>query len=159
MLIEATDADLASIIHGRSIASGVVAEGGLAAPETLLMLRELATVIRASFAPSAWLIVEEGEVRGLCSITKPPLPGGVIEIGYGVAASRWGRGTASRAIGQLLEWARSDSRVNAVIAETSVDNPLSQRVLERNGFARVGQRIDAEDGEVVCWRAEVATAD
>jgi hypothetical protein len=28
-------------------------------------------------------------------------------------------------------------------------------VLERNGFARVGMREDAEDGALICWRADV----
>lgn len=59
----------------------------------------------------------------------------------------------TRAIGQLLEWARNDPRVALVSSETGVDNIASQRVLERNGFIRIGERIDAEDGPLICWEA------
>jgi RimJ/RimL family protein N-acetyltransferase len=45
--------------------------------------------------------------------------------------------------------------VRGVNAETSVKNPSSQRVLERNGFARVGERVDEEDGPVIVWRREI----
>ena len=38
------------------------------------------------------------------------------------------------------------------IAETSVENRASQRVLERNGFVRCGERVDPEDGVLVAWR-------
>ena len=43
-----------------------------------------------------------------------------------------------------------------VNAETSIDNIASQRVLERNGFARVGERVDEEDGPLYCWRKVLA---
>jgi RimJ/RimL family protein N-acetyltransferase len=35
-----------------------------------------------------------------------------------------------------------------------VQNIASQRVLERNGFARIGERSDLEDGELILWRIE-----
>lgn len=38
-------------------------------------------------------------------------------------------------------------------AETGVGNIASQRVLERNGFIRTGERIDAEEGPLICWEA------
>lgn len=62
-------------------------------------------------------------------------------------------GDAPRAIGQLLEWARHDPRVALVSAETGLENIASQRVLKRNGFIRTGERIDAEDGPLICWEA------
>ncbi|MNV96606.1 Acetyltransferase (GNAT) family protein [compost metagenome] len=75
-----------------------------------------------------------------------------MHIGYGVAPTRQGAGAATRAIAALLALARGDARISAVSAETSVDNIASQRVLERNGFLRIGERVDADDGSVVCWR-------
>lgn len=45
--------------------------------------------------------------------------------------------------------------MRALTAETSVDNPASQTVLARNGFRRVGEREDAEDGPLICWRLEL----
>lgn len=78
---------------------------------------------------------------------------GTIHIGYGVAPTRQGQGIASRAVADLLAWAKTDPRVTAVTAETAVDNPASQRVLQRNGFLRTGERVDVEDGPVIMWRA------
>jgi RimJ/RimL family protein N-acetyltransferase len=42
--------------------------------------------------------------------------------------------------------------VTALTAETSTSNEPSQRVLVRNGFVQVGERIDDEDGRLICWR-------
>jgi RimJ/RimL family protein N-acetyltransferase len=43
--------------------------------------------------------------------------------------------------------------VALISAETGFENIASQRVLERNGFIRVGKRIDAKDGPLTCWEA------
>jgi RimJ/RimL family protein N-acetyltransferase len=116
------------------------------------MLNRLAADIGAEFSPSAWMNVEDDEIVGLCSVITVPQDG-KIHIGYGAAPSRQGRGCTTRAIGQLLKWARNDPRVALVSAETGVDNIASHLVLERNGFVRIGERVDAEDGPLICWEA------
>ena len=118
------------------------------------MLAEVAERVRETFSPASWLIVEDGEVVGMCSITRPP-SGGVIDIGYGIAPTRQNCGFASGAIGDIVAWARTAPNVQAITAETSVANLASQRVLERNGFVRVGERVDDEDGPLICWRCSV----
>ncbi len=154
MIIEATDADFTALLDGagpgdlRLVPDSVIAE-----PEILRMLRDLAASIRPVFAPSAWMMIEDGEVVGLCSLVRPP-ENGVLQIGYGVAPTRQGIGLARRAVGQLVEWARKDTRVRSIDAETNVANIASQRVLESNGFVRVGERVDDEDGELICWRID-----
>lgn len=156
MIIELTERDFNALLDG--IAPGnlrLVPDSALAPPEVLDMLRTLAAGIGAEFSPSAWMMVEEGEIVGLCSITRVPQDG-EIHIGYGVAPTREGRGYTTRAIGHLLEWGRGDPRVLRISAETGVENIASQRVLERNGFVRVGARIDAEDGPLICWQAATA---
>ena len=155
MLIEATDAHFAALIAGRAPDGLAVAEGGVETPEVLVMLRGLSAEVGESFQPNAWLIVEDGEVVGLTSLVRTPYVGDTVMIGYGVAASRRGRGIARRAVAELLAWARADWRVTTVTAETSIHNAASQRVLEANGFARTGQRTDEEDGELVCWAVGV----
>jgi len=115
------------------------------------MLADVAARVRESFSPASWLIVEDNEVVGLCSVTRPP-SGGVIEIGYGIAPTRQNRGIAGRAIRDIVAWARTSPEVQAIIAETGIPNLASQRVLERNGFVRVGERVDEEDGPLICWR-------
>lgn len=155
MLIVAEDSDFEAILRGG--APGALAAPGspLAPSDVLEMLRALANLVRESFAPCAWMIVEGREIVGLCSITAAPTCG-EIRIGYGVAPTRQGRGCASRAVASLAEWARSDPRVSVIIAETSVDNLPSQRVLKRNGFAIRGERVDAEDGPLLCWRLDLS---
>ena len=73
-----------------------------------------------------------------------------------MAPTRRGRGATTAALADLLEWARSDRRVERVIAETNHDNIASQRVLERNGFTRIGERVDEEDGALIVWQTQVA---
>ena len=119
------------------------------------MLGALAGTVRPQIDPAAWLIVNDDEVVGLCSITKPFVSPGMIEIGYGIAPERRGRGFATRAVGKLLELARADERIKIVAAETAVGNSPSQRTLEKNGFTRVGGRIDPDDGALICWQAAV----
>lgn len=156
MLVEATDDHFAALIAGAAPSGLRVPDGGVEALEVLQMLRGLAQSMRQQISPASWLIVADGEIVGLCSITKAfPTPR-TIEIGYGLAASRRGRGHAAVAVAELLDWARCDKRIAVIAADTAVDNLPSQRVLERNGFMRIGGRIDAEDGPLICWRRDVA---
>jgi RimJ/RimL family protein N-acetyltransferase len=155
MLIEATDAHFAALIAGESPDGLAVAEGGVETPEVLAMLRGLSAEVGESFEPNAWLIVEDGEVVGLTSLVRTPYVGDTVMIGYGVAASRRRRGIATRAVAEVLAWARGDRRVTTVTAETAVDNDASRRVLETNGFVKSGEREDEEDGPLFCWSAGV----
>ena len=150
LLIETTDRDFADLIEGRAPRGLRQAGGAVESAEVLTMLRELASKIRPRFDPACWMMVENAEIVGLCSIIKVG-PDGSISIGYGVSAERRKRGFASAAVRTLVDWARSDTRVQSVKAETSVDNRPSQRVLEKNGFARTGERFDEGDGDLICW--------
>ncbi|MDE8759317.1 MULTISPECIES: GNAT family N-acetyltransferase [Rhizobium] len=153
MIIELTPIDFDALLKGSApLDLRLVPDSAIAPPEVLEMLSRLAADIGAAFSPSAWMIVEEDEIVGLCSIVRMPRDGN-IRIGYGIAPSRQGRGCTTRAIGQLLAWGRSDPRVARLSAETGIGNIASQRVLERNGFIRTGERIDAEDGPLICWEA------
>ncbi|MBP2446869.1 GNAT family N-acetyltransferase [Rhizobium leguminosarum] len=155
MIVELTADDFAVLLKGFAPRNlRLVPDSAIAPPEVLEMLARIAAEVGAAFAPSAWMMVEEGEIVGLCSIIRPP-ENGEIHIGYGIAPSRERRGYVTRAIAQLLEWARKDPRVTLVSADTGVENIASQRVLERNGFIRTGERIDPEDGPVICWQASI----
>lgn len=151
-LIEADDADFANLLSGAGSRGLRLPEGHVENPAVLQMLQNLANAIRPQFAPSAWLIVDQGEIVGLCSLVKSPSADGV-DIGYGIAGTRRQRGHATAAVAAVLDWARQDERVRTVRAETSVHNLPSQRVLERNGFVRTGERFDEEDGDLFCWAA------
>ena len=154
-LVEATDLDFLHLIEGRAPRGLRLPPDGVEQIEVLTMLRGLSNTVRPTFDPASWMMVEAGEVVGLCSIVKKPNSDG-IDIGYGVSIGRRRMGFATKAVEALLEWARNDGRVRHIRAETSIHNTPSQRVLECNGFERVGQRVDEEDGELICWIAVVA---
>lgn len=154
-LVAATDAHFAALAANRAPDGFDLAEGGIDDRAIIEMLGVLADRVRLQIDPAAWLIVNNGEVVGLCSITKPFVSPGVIEIGYGIAQERRGLGYATRAVGELLKLAVADGRIRIVAAETAVDNVPSQRTLEKNGFTRTGGRIDPEDGAVFCWQVAV----
>jgi ribosomal-protein-alanine N-acetyltransferase len=59
-------------------------------------------------------------------------------VGYWVDEARNGRGLASRAVADLVEHAFGELGLHRLEAGTLVDNVGSQRVLERNGFVRIG---------------------
>ena len=72
-------------------------------------------------------------------------------MGYGLVPSARRKGLATEAVGVLLLAAVEASDIREVWAETAVDNMASQRVLEKLGFVRTGQRWDAEDGALITW--------
>lgn len=155
MILDTTEDDYACLIRGLPPRQLILADTAIAPSEILTMLSNVADQVRMSFEPASWLIVEAQEVVGLCSITRPPQDG-VIDIGYGVAPSRQQRGVASRAIAEIVTWAKRRQDVTAITAETSTTNLASQKVLTRNGFVQVGERHDEEDGPLIGWRCTTA---
>ncbi|MEV6028779.1 GNAT family N-acetyltransferase [Streptomyces sp. NPDC052036] len=83
------------------------------------------------------LIVERdsGLVVGSIGLFWPPT-GGTIEIGYGLVASRRGRGYATEAARALANFALALPDVHTVAAGAELSNPASVRVLEKAGFHR-----------------------
>ena len=72
----------------------------------------------------------------LFNIVRGALEGGT--IGYWVDGTRNRRGLATGAVGDMLAYAFGDAGLHRVEAATLVDNLPSQRVLEKNGFERIG---------------------
>ena len=155
MLVEAEASDFTLLLAGTAKPPLVLLpDVAIAPPEVLHMLADLAASIRRDFAPSAWMVVEGAEVVGLLSAVRPPVDG-ELHIGYGVAPSRQGRGSAGRAVADVLRWASGDVRIDRVTAETSTENRPSQRVLESNGFRMTGTRHDPEDGHLLTWERQL----
>lgn len=72
----------------------------------------------------------------LFGIARENLQSGV--IGYWVDHARNGRGLATGAVGEIVAYAFGELDLHRVEAATLVDNVSSQRVLEKNGFDRIG---------------------
>ncbi|MCD9152827.1 GNAT family N-acetyltransferase [Aeromicrobium duanguangcaii] len=60
------------------------------------------------------------------------------ELGYYLDAKAQGRGLATRAIDEIVTLAFGRLGLHRIQAATRLDNAASQRILERNDFARVG---------------------
>lgn len=59
-------------------------------------------------------------------------------IGYWVDEAQSGRGVATAAVGQMTALAFGELGLHRIQAATLPHNVASQRVLERNGFERIG---------------------
>jgi ribosomal-protein-alanine N-acetyltransferase len=59
-------------------------------------------------------------------------------VGYWVAEKHNGLGVATRALGLVCERAFGEIGLHRVEAATLLDNYASQRVIEKNGFVRIG---------------------
>ena len=67
-----------------------------------------------------------------------PPAGGMVQMGYSVIEQHNRKGYATEMVGALLSWAFAHAECTVVSAETEWANPYSVRVLEKNGFTRVG---------------------
>ena len=86
-----------------------------------------------------WAIEDGGRIVGVISL------GDVIReslqlgnIGYFVAQQSNGRGLATRAVADVVQFAFGEAGLHRLEAGTLPDNHASQRVLEKNGFSRYG---------------------
>ena len=154
-ILEADDNDFEALIAGRACQGYDIADGGIESVETLSMLKAFAASVRADFAPAAWLIAKDSKIVGMCSFIASPDSDGALPIGYGIAPCFRGQGIATEAIGAIIDWARRHPDLRRITAETAVSNRPSQRVLEHNGFVRTGERVDVEDGLLMCWARDV----
>ncbi|HZR49815.1 MAG TPA: GNAT family N-acetyltransferase [Streptosporangiaceae bacterium] len=101
-----------------------------------------ALLARAAADPGpfgVYLIVPRthGRVIGSAGFFGPPDASGEVTIGYGMVEPEWGNGYGTASVAGLIKVCRDTGRVTAINADTDPDNIASQRVLEKNGFARV----------------------
>lgn len=156
-LVEIRDADFSWFLGGATTRPGLSQPpGGVDTPETLAIVRTIHAALGGDGQPGSWMMVEEGEVVGLCGYVRPLGDGGMVEIGYGVAAARRRLGHAGRAVAAMVAMARNDGGLRAVTAVTAEDNLPSHGVLIQNGFVQTGREDRDEDGPVILWRLDLA---
>lgn len=94
---------------------------------------------RIGAAEHLYGIVDRGSLAGTISLSNmAPTPFASARLGYWVAAEFRGRGLATHAVAAVAELAFGALGLHRLEAATLVDNVASQRVLEKNGFARIG---------------------
>lgn len=69
-------------------------------------------------------------------------------LGYWLATPATGHGLGTRAVADVLLWARAQSRLRVIWALVAEANRPSRRVLEANGFAVIDRRAPDERGDV-----------
>jgi ribosomal-protein-alanine N-acetyltransferase len=87
----------------------------------------------------AFAILDGNRIAGtvtLSNIVRGPLQSA--NLGFWVAERLSGRGLATRAVGEAADIAFGELGLHRLEAGTLVDNVPSQRVLEKNGFERIG---------------------
>jgi ribosomal-protein-alanine N-acetyltransferase len=92
-----------------------------------------------------------GQVIGSAGFKGPPGADGMVEAAYGIVPAWQGKGCATAALGKLIAFATADARVRKMRAHTLPENNASTRVLTKNGFTKLGEVNDPEDGRVWRW--------
>jgi [ribosomal protein S5]-alanine N-acetyltransferase len=85
-----------------------------------------------------WTIISKAEdkmVGDLC-FKGEPNKAGEIEIGYGIYPQFQNKGYMTEAIGAMINWAKTQPKVKAIIAETVPSNFASIKSLEKNNFIK-----------------------
>lgn len=88
-----------------------------------------------------WTVISKADnkmVGDLCFIGEPN-PNGEVEIGYGTYDEFQSRGFMTEAVGGMIEWAKQQPDVKAIIASTDKTNVASYSVLIKNNFTKIGE--------------------
>ncbi len=89
---------------------------------------------------NSWLISEPTgrEIIGSAGFIGNPDDNGNVEIGFGIVPSKRRNGYCSEAVSELIHWAFENDSVKAIIAHCNFDNEISEKVLIKCGFVKVG---------------------
>lgn len=88
----------------------------------------------------------DGAVIGDAGFVGPPDATGAVSVGCEIIPAARRRGYAAEGLDALLGWAREQSGLTCVLADTTRANVGAQRLLERIGMHPVG-----EDGELLYY--------
>jgi len=88
-----------------------------------------------------WTAISKSEnkmVGDLCIVGEPNA-NGEIEIGYGTYEEFQNKGFMTEVVRGIIEWAKTQIKVKSIIASTDKTNTASFKVLEKNGFIKIGE--------------------
>jgi RimJ/RimL family protein N-acetyltransferase len=142
--------------HARSLAAGINDNGhpwaaGYPLGSTLLRA-ELTVAAAAQREPlgefGTYQVIRRCDdcVIGDVGFMGPPDETGAVSVGCAITEDARGQGYATEALSAVLDWARKQSGLTCVLADTTRSNLASQRLLERVGLHRIG-----EDGELLYY--------
>lgn len=154
--VDSLDAALTSDDALASALGHRVAPGWATFREALQPVRDALDTKPADFAwgPRFFVTAEPVELIGWGGFKGAPRDG-IVELGYEIAASHWGRGYATAVTRVMVAEAFDAADVTSVIAHTLPEKNASNRVLEKVGF--VFDRSVQDDDETV-WRFTLAVS-
>ena len=88
---------------------------------------------------------------GVINLKGPPDAEGRVEVGYEIEQDFRRKGYASEAVRALAAWCAAQPEVEAVQARTLRQNEVSQAMLAKLGFKRLGPQRDPQLGEMIVW--------
>jgi ribosomal-protein-serine acetyltransferase len=118
-----------------------------AAGATLDTTREFIRSRRLEFAGNGGfsaVIIEHDRIVGSIGFPNLNHDLGSCEIGYWLGRAAQGRGTITRAVGALIDYAFGSGKLHRVMIQAGVDNARSRAVAERLGFTLEGVLREAE---------------
>ncbi len=94
-----------------------------------------------------WIVVKESqEIIGSISFHGAPDSTGMVEIGLGIEKAFHNQGFGFEALMAMWLWVIEQPRVETLRYTLSATNLASVRLIEKFGFAHVGQQLDEIDG-------------
>jgi RimJ/RimL family protein N-acetyltransferase len=98
---------------------------------------------------TAILKTENKMIGDLCFYGEPNAEG-EIEIGYGTYEEFQNKGFMSEMVKGIIDWAKTQVKIKAIIASTEKTNEASFKVLEKNNFLKIG-----ETESLLNWKLEM----
>jgi len=101
-----------------------------------------------------WIVVEKKSrsVVAELGFKGEPNEKGEVEIGYGTMPLQRGKGFMTEAIGGMIKWARHQSNIKYILAETEEKNTASIKIVQKNNFEFMGKK-----GKMMWWKKEVGS--
>jgi ribosomal-protein-alanine N-acetyltransferase len=125
--------ELAAVANNRNIWNNV--RDALPSPYTVMDALQWISHVNNQNPPINFAIVCNGKVTGsIGCTTKEDIARKTIEIGYFVGEPYWGKGIATEAIKQLLDFIHTRLDIARIEAHVFAANTSSMKVLRKNGF-------------------------
>lgn len=154
-------------LHDGAEPETVFADRGYTNPYEILSdlespVRWRAPLVRENPASNKWFIRwivlrSTAEVIGSTSFHGVPDEAGMLEIGLGLHEQFQGQGFGYEALLGMWTWAAEQPGVKKFRYTVSPDNTRSVALVEKFGFAHVGQQIDEIDGPEDIYEMPVET--
>ncbi len=96
-----------------------------------------------------WIVVQKATKLIVAELGFKGLPSerGEIEIGYGTMPFERRKGFMTEALGGMVAWAKTQSGVRAILAETEETNLASIRIVQKNNFL-----LTEKKGDMLWWK-------